>query len=245
MSISLDSEEGTGRKIPWGWIGLGIAVVGLLVLISVGKTIFNNYQTTYDRQNELLQRANKGKSQVSVAINMGSQKIEAVWAMVQQFYDASSKAQKDIAQARSGFFQAKDAYDKLAKDNTGNQTRAQTEAANKALTAAMAFQFYVMHEAPPDLHFDKLAEDNIRTADESISQIKTAIDDFVTNVEAYNTYSGRFWVAKVYGKFTGFPASLEYYKGPIGELDVSKLNPVKAGKTGNEAPAPATDQPKH
>jgi hypothetical protein len=57
------------------------------------------------------------------------------------------------------------------------------------------------------------------------------LDDWIKLIQRFNTYRKSFWVGMLAGvfsgKFSAFPMEHEYYKGPIGELNIDVLNPKK------------------
>ena len=102
-----------------------------------------------------------------------------------------------------------------------------TKAANGALQSALAVRVQI--EAYPVIRSVDTYSQAMRSLEEGTNEIKTALDDWIVLIQRFNTYRKSFWVgllAGVFsGKFSAFPMEHEYYKGPIGELDISTLKP--------------------
>ncbi|HEY3416317.1 MAG TPA: LemA family protein [Armatimonadota bacterium] len=204
-----------------GWqIGCGIfgVLIVLLLLILGGSyvSVYNNLNTKY-------QIVNGARSRYSSALNLCSQKIEGVWEIANQYLKHESETFTRVAEARSGYQAAAQAYQAALKN--GTDTRTLTEAGSGAVQAALAFRIQV--EAYPQLRGAETSQENIRNMEVATNEIKTALDDWITTIRDYNTYRGSFWPNLVGSLIGKFPAQIDYYEGPTKELDVEKLNPQK------------------
>jgi len=197
-----------------------IAIIAAIVLVSMFVAIYNNL-------NAKNQAALGGKSLYSSALNLCSQKVKAVWTMADQISDKEIEAQKAIAAARSGFEGAEKLF--RAAMEKGEGLGELTRAANGVLRSALAIRVQI--EAYPIIRSVDTYNQAMRGVEEGINEIKTALDDWIVNIRNYNTYRKSFWVSTVAGMFSGkfsvFPEELEYYEGPIEELDIDALNPQK------------------
>ncbi|MFQ6082795.1 MAG: LemA family protein [Candidatus Aminicenantia bacterium] len=206
---------------------MGIIVLIGLVLMAV---IFlgTMFVGVYNKLNTMNQTALGGKSLYSSALNLCSQKVKAVWAMADQISDKETEAQQAIAAARSGFEQAEKLF-RTALEKGGSSEEL-TKSANGVLQSALAIRVQI--EAYPVIRSVDTYNQAMRGVEEGINEIKTALDDWIVSIRAYNTYRKSFWVDMLTGIFSGkfsvFPEEYKYYEGPIEELDIDALNPQKS-----------------
>jgi LemA protein len=206
-----------------GALGCGIFVALLIVIVLV---IGSQYVNVWNALNTNFQTVNGARSQYSAALNTCSQKIQGVWEIANQYMKHESSTFKGVAEARSGYKAAKEAYDKALAE--GKDTSALTEAGTKAVNAALAFQIQI--EAYPQLKASETTTQNIRNMEESVNEIKTSLDDWIVAIKEYNTYRGSAWPSVIGSFMRKFPAEIKYYEGKIQELDINKLNPEKQEK---------------
>jgi LemA protein len=206
----------------WALAGLCLIAVFLAIILFIGvvPSIYNNL-------NAMNQSALGGASKYSAALNICSQKIKGVWAMADQISTKETEAQKAVATARSGFENAAELFKTAMAQGKGLGEL--TKAANGTLQSALAVRVQI--EAYPVIRSVDTYNQAMRSLEEGTNEIKTALDDWIRLIQRFNTYRKSFWVgmfAGVFsGKFSAFPMEHDYYKGPIGELNIGDLNPQK------------------
>jgi len=195
-----------------------VAVIAIVVFLAIVPRIYN----TLNVKN---QAALGGEALYSSALNLCSQKVKAVWAMADQISTKETEAQQAIAAARSGFEGAEKLF--RAAVEKGGGLAELTKAANGVLQSALAIRVQI--EAYPIIRSVETYNQAMRGVEEGINEIKTALDDWIVYIRDFNTYRKSFWVDMVAGvfsgKFSAFPSEHDYYKGPIGELDIDALKP--------------------
>jgi hypothetical protein len=212
----------TVKILLWAFAGLCFIGVFLALIFFFGVVpgIYNNLNT-------LNQSALGGGSRYSAALNICSQKIKGVWAMADQISTKETEAQKAVATARSGFENAAELFKTAMAQGKGLGEL--TKAANGALQSALAVRVQI--EAYPVIRSVDTYSQAMRSLEEGTNEIKTALDDWIKLIQRFNTYRKSFWVGMLAGAFSGkfsaFPMEHEYYKGPIGELNIDVLNPKK------------------
>ena len=147
--------------------------------------------------------------------------------MADQISTKETEAQQAIAAARSGFEEAEKLFKSVLEKGQGLAEL--TKAANGVIQSALAIRVQI--EAYPVIRSVETYNQAMRSVEEGVNEIKTALDDWIVNIRGYNTYKKSFWVDIVVGIFSGkfsvFPSEHDYYKGPIGELDIDALDPQK------------------
>ncbi len=201
---------------------IGVAVV-LIVIAIVAISIVSSAVGVWNKLNQKFQMVEGGKSHYSAALNTCTEKIKGVWEIANQYMEHESETYKAVAQARSGYDVAREAFEKAAAE--GKDTEELTKAGAGVVQAAMAFRIQV--EAYPQLRAAETSQENMRNMEASINEIKTALDDWVVTIRDYNTYRGSAWPSMLGGFMKKFPASIKYYEGEIQKLDVDNLNPEK------------------
>jgi LemA family. len=77
-------------------------------------------------------------------------------------------------------------------------------------------------ESNPQLASALTAENSLASFQEAVNEIKTAADDWMVQVQRYNTQRNSF-PTNVVGSWTGFPAEYPYYQPERTKLDVTEL----------------------
>jgi LemA protein len=203
----------------------GAAIAGAIIVIIVIVVIgfLGSIVGVWNHLNRDYQAVEGAKSHYSAALNTCTQKIQGVWDIANQYMQHESETFKAVAQARSGYDAAKDAFEKAAAEGKGTEDL--TKAGADAVRAAMAFRIQV--EAYPQLRAAETSQENMRNMEASVNEIKTALDDWVTAIRTYNTYRGYAWTSIVGAFMKKFPPEIKYYQGEITNLNVEQLNPQK------------------
>ncbi len=219
--------------------GIGcLAVVGVAVLMII--IVIASLIGVWNSLNYKFQNANAGASKYSAALNVSTAKIQGVWGMSERYLQHESVTFQGVAQARSGFLRAKEAFEQAragGSSSTLDLTKIAmvAQAAFAELARQGGLSINVQIEAYPQLRGAETTEKAMRTMEEGTNEIKTALDDWITTIRDYNAYRGSFW-PNVWGSMMGrFPSKLEYYEGDVKKLEIETLNPAKRPV----APAPA------
>ena len=205
------------------FLGIGILIY---VIVIVGVVIIFSIVGVWNKLNRNYQMVEGAKSHYSAALSTCTEKIKGVWEIANQYMSHESETFKGVAEARSGYRAAADAFEKAMSEGKGNEelTKAGADVVRSALT------FRIQVEAYPQLRAVETAKENMRNMEEAVNEIKTALDDWVTTIKEYNTYRGSAWTSIVGGFMTRFPSTIEYYKGDIKRLNVDELNPENTKK---------------
>ena len=201
---------------------IGIAAV-VIVLVIIAISIVSSATGIWNRLNRNYQMVEGGKSHYSAALNTCTEKIKGVWEIANQYMKHESETFIALAQARSGYDTAREAFEKAAAEGKG--TEELTKAGTDVVRAAMAFRIQV--EAYPELRAAETSQENMRNMESSVNEIKTALDDWVVTIRDYNTYRGSAWPSIVGSFMKKFPSVIKYYEGDVTKLDVNELNPEK------------------
>ena len=204
-----------------GLIIFMVFLLGILCLVGSGCSVYNG-------TNAKFQAAEAGQSQYGSALDICSQKIKGVWTIMSQHFEHESGTQTGVAQARSGYLAAVKSFEAAAAQ--GVSLSEMTKHAGGALEAALAFQVQV--ESYPQLQGGQVAQENMRNMQEGTNEIKTALDDWIRDIEAYNRHRGNAWpniLNNITGMLSKWPDEIEYYKGKTRELDMDALNPQNSG----------------
>ena len=194
-------------------------VIIIIVVIALG--FLSSTVGVWNRLNRDYQAVEGGKSHYSAALNTCTEKIKGVWEITNQYMKHESETFMAVAQARSGYDVAREAFEKAAAEGKG--TEELTKAGTDVVSAAMAFRIQV--EAYPELRAAETSQENMRNMEASVNEIKTALDDWIVTIKNYNTYRGSAWPSVVGGFMKKFPSEIKYYEGEIKKLDVNELNP--------------------
>jgi LemA protein len=196
-----------------------VIVIGTVIVISSAVGVWNRLNRNY-------QAVEGAKSRYSAALNTCTEKIKGVWEIANQYMKHESETFKAVAEARSGYGSAAEAFEKAAGEAKG--TEELTRAGADAVRAALAFRIQV--EAYPQLRAAETSQENMRNMEVAINEIKTALDDWVTTIKDYNTYRGSAWASIIGSFMRKFPSEIKYYQGDITKLNVEQLNPENKGK---------------
>ncbi len=204
---------------------LGIGIFVYIIVIIVVVLLFSVVKV-WNRLNRDYQLVEGSKSHYSAALSTCTEKIKGVWEIADQYLNHESETFKAVAEARSGYRAAADAFEQALSGNKSSEEL--TKTGSDVVRAALAFRIQV--EAYPQLRAVETSKENMRNMEAAVNEIKTALDDWVTAIKDYNTYRGSAW-SSIAGSFMGkFPANIEYYKGDITKLNVDELNPQKTKK---------------
>ena len=211
-------------------------IVASLIIIIIIQLI--RIPGVYDNLNIYFQSWAKARSSNSATVNMSSQKTEGVWTLLDQYHDHESKTFIGVADSRSSMKSAIAALlqmDAQMQSGSASAPSASEYVKQSQLVDQLLSQFAqqarmainVQVEANPTLRAAEVTTGAMRTMEEAVNEVRTSLDDLITSTQVYNTYRGGFWVMSVAWLITKFPASIEYYEGPIKEFDVTSLNPMK------------------
>jgi hypothetical protein len=209
-------------------IGFG-SVIAAAVLIAFIS--FMSVVSTYNNHNRLYQGFKEGKSKYSAALNTSPQKIKAVWAMAQQYLDHEAGAFRDYAAARNQALGSIQAFQETSEKAGDAEALKKAQVAMRDLQrlqqATLAVNVQI--EAVPQLRGVEATKGAMRTAEEGVNEVKTALDDWVVLTRQYNAFAGNFWPSLCRNVLFGgkFPSEIPYYEGDVQKLDVDVLNPVK------------------
>lgn len=199
-------------------LGFGIIVV---VIIVAAVIIGSSAVGVWNKLNSNFQMVEGAKSHYSAALNTCTEKIKGVWDIADQYMAHESETFKAVAEARSGYKAAADAYEKAVSEGKNSEDLTKTGA--EVVRTAMAFRIQV--EAYPQLQAVQTSQENMRNMEVAVNEIKTALDDWVTAIKDYNTYRGSAWASIVGAFMKKFPGDIKYYEGEIKELNVEELKP--------------------
>lgn len=181
-----------------GYIILGIII--LAILISAGMVV-GGYNNLVQQQ----QQVKQGESRYGAALDLGSQKIEAVWDIYKTYLSHESELFENATRLRAQFYKSASEGDPKATVN-----------------AAFAFQLLSVKEAFPQLVSAPIAKDTQRSFEESINEMKTALDDWIYVTQVYNTQRNIF-PNNVIGNVFNFPSEYNYYHSEKAKLNISEI----------------------
>lgn len=207
------------------WIAFGIVVVVIVVVLASLAGVWNTLNAKY-------QAVNGASSRYSAALNTSTEKIKGVWEMSQQYLDHESSTFKGVAEARSGFLAAKQAYEQAQTKGNVSQTDltklavlAQQKFLDLQSRAGLAINVQI--EAYPQLRGADTTQQAMRSLEVGVNEIKTALDDWITTIKDYNTYRGSAWPSVAGSFMSKYPATINYYEGDTKKLNIEDLNPKK------------------
>ncbi len=179
--------------------GASIAVV-LLIILGVLIGSYSNLVT--------VNQGYKGsEARYGAALDLCSQKIEAVWSVFNEYLGQERVIFDKAMNARKSFYEAAARGD-----------------AKATVDSALAFNVVAVQEAYPVLSSVPVAQQTIRSMEESINEIKTALDDWIYATQTYNVTR-----QKPMGMLVGamipqmFPLEQDYYKSEKVRLDISNI----------------------
>lgn len=186
------------NKLPY----TGIAVVAVLVVL--GISIVGTYNGLVQSQ----QLVHQKESQYGIALDLCSQKIAGIWAIFNRYVDHESDVFINTAKARSAF-----------NDSVAQKGDPYGAAQSAGLIYA---NVRVVTESNPQLASALTAENSLASFQEAVNEIKTAADDWMVQVQRYNTQRNSF-PNNMVGSWTGFPAEYPYYQPERTRLDVTEM----------------------
>jgi|GEM_PF-402376 len=209
--------------------------IGLLVTIAVLVMVFvGGCGMTVDVWNTLnrnYQSVQGAKSLYSAALSTVPQKIEGVWTISQQYMDHESKTFKDYAAMRSAVvpaiqeFRNAVASGKVSESDQVKYAQGVQKTLGEMNQAWLSIKATV--ESNPQLRAAETSQHAMQTMEEGVNECKTALDDWITSIKAYNTYRGNAWPSIAGSFMAKFPAEIQYYEGDVKKLDINSLNPAK------------------
>jgi LemA protein len=193
--------EKMADRLPYTKIAV-VAVVAVLMLF--GLSIIGSYNGLVQSE----QLVHQKESQYGVALDLCSQKIAGIWTIFNRYVDHESDVFINTAKARSAF-----------NDNTTQKGNPYGAAQSASLIYA---NVRMVTESNPQLASALTAENSLASFQEAVNEIKTAADDWMVQVQRYNTQRNSF-PTNVVGSWTGFPAEYPYYQPERTKLDVTEL----------------------
>lgn len=203
-----------------------VIVAVLLVISTIGGCV-----GMYNATNSKYQSAQGAKSLYSAALNVVPQKIEGVWLLNSQYLSHESKVFRDYAAARSGILAAVEAFEKVKASGNESETVKFAQGVQQMLAdfkKSSMLAVNVAIENNPTLRGAETTEKTMRTMEEGVNEVKTALDDWIVAIRNYNEYRGSFWPTVFAGMLSKFPEKIEYYEGEVKKLDIKSLNPAAA-----------------
>ena len=178
--------------------------------------------------NQEYQGVRGGRSHYGAALDLVPEKIKGVWDLSEQYLDHESDTFKMVSAARSGLLKSVDDF-KSAEAGGASDTdmikkgQGVRDMFNKFKEASLAVNVQI--EAYPQLRGAETTKNAMRTVEEGVNEIKTALDDWIAAIESYNRYRGNAWPSIIGGFFGKFPSEIPYYEGERTKLDIDELNP--------------------
>lgn len=185
-----------------------LGIVALLVLVAIaGFAILGWWSTTYNDLIHKQQLVEQKESGYGANLDIATNKIEGVWAIYETYIDHESEVFKEATKERAQYYKAV---------NEGN--------ASAQVQSALAFQVQALSvkEAFPQIVSAHLPEQSQREFVSAINELKTSLDDWIYQVQVYNTKRNSFFTSIV-GNFHGFPKEYKYYKSEKTKLDVNEI----------------------
>lgn len=179
-----------------------IAVVAVLFLL--GLSIIGSYNGLVQSQ----QLVHQKESQYGVALDICSQKIAGIWTIFARYIDHESDVFINTAKARSAF------NDSITKKGDPY--------ASAQFSGLIYANVRMVTESNPQLASALTAENSLASFQEAVNEIKTAADDWMVQVQRYNTQRNSF-PNNIVGSWTGFPADYPYYQPQRTKLNVTEL----------------------
>lgn len=180
------------------WITVGAMALIALILV---LTVIGAFNGLVQKQ----QLVKQGESRYGAALDLGSQKIEAVWVVYTKYLSHESGLFENATRLRGQYYKA------AAEGNP-----------DATVQAALAFNLLAVREAYPQLVSAPLAQQSIRSMEESINEMKTALDDWIYQIQVYNTQRNSF-PTNIVGSTFNFPSEYNYYRSEKARLNVSEI----------------------
>ncbi|HNX40082.1 MAG TPA: LemA family protein [Methanothrix sp.] len=175
------------------------AVLALIVLSTVGS---------YNGLVQSEQLTHQKEAQYGVALDLCSQKIEGIWMIFNRYVDHESDVFINTARARSAF-----------NDSVMQKGNPYDSAQSAGLIYA---NVRMVTESNPQLASALTAENSLASFQEAVNEIKTAADDWMVQVQRYNTRRNSV-PTNIIGSLTGFAKEYPYYQPERTRLDVAEL----------------------
>ena len=213
------------------FIGIGAVLVTVILIFGI---FLLSAMSVWNDLNAKEQAVKGGQSGYSAALEICTQKIRGVWGLSNKYLDHESETFRSVAEARSGFLAAKEAFENARKDPGSSQfdmTRAAalTREMFANLQRAGGLSVNVQLERYPELRGAETTQNAMRALEEGANEIKTALDDWIHAIKEYNIYRGSAYqgfICGVFG-FSKFPSEIEYFQGTVERFDIDSLNPEK------------------
>jgi LemA protein len=185
----------------WKWIFIGFVAVIILFVLIVGGIFAGSYNGLVSAN----QKVKEGESRYGAALDVCSAKIEGVWKYYNTYLTHETEVFEKATQARANFYKAA---------GSGNP--------NTTVEAALAFNLLATQEAYPQLVSAPVAQQSIRSLEESVNEIKTSLDDWIYQTKRYNTQRQSF-PTNILGGMFGFPFEYDYYHSEKAKLDIESI----------------------
>jgi LemA protein len=204
-------------KVVLGVVVLAVIAVAVLAVVAIGVGV-SKYNTLVG----LHERANEGRSRFAAAVNTASEKMKSVWALAEQEGILEKETYMGVAKARSGYTEARQAFDAVAARPDASILDLTTRGA--ALGQSL-INVRVAFEAYPQLRTSETYQKAMIAVQEGFNEIKTALDDWIAVCRAYNTERRSFPTSWFASSFFGpeFPERIAYYEGGIKEPEQVKV----------------------
>ena len=151
------------------------------------------------------QQVKQQESRYGAALDLGSQKIESVWVIYKTYLSHESELMENATRLRAQYYKA------AAEGNP-----------QATVNAALAFQLLSVREAFPQLVSAPIAKDTQRSFEESINEMKNALDDWIYATQVYNTQRNVF-PNNIVGNMFNFPSEYNYYHSEKAKFNVSEI----------------------
>ncbi len=108
----------------------------------------------------------------------------------------------------------------VAEGDPDKTIEAATRFQEAARGLSLSVNVVALQEAYPQLFSPPIVQQTMRGLEESVNEIRTALDDWQVSIRTYNTYRGQWPQSFVAGPPLGFPESYDYYKAEKAKLDM-------------------------
>ncbi len=205
----------------WGVI---VGVVVVVVVISGFYWIMGIQRNLVQRQQSVL--AQEGR--YGAALETLSEKIKGLWAIQRDFLEHEKDTLTDVIRARAEALDrsGQEFAEAVAEGDPDKTIEAATRFQEAARGLSLSVNVVALQEAYPQLFSPPIVQQTMRGLEESVNEIRTALDDWQVSIRTYNTYRGQWPQSFVAGPL-GFPESYDYYKAEKAKLDMEKLMPSR------------------
>ncbi|MGE5587056.1 MAG: LemA family protein [Clostridia bacterium] len=200
---------------------VGLIAVGLVVLAGFSWVMRTQRDMVGLQQGVLAQEGRYG-----AALETLSEKIKGIWAIEKDFLEHEKDTLTDVIRARA------EAVDRAAQEFAAATTEGDPQKTVQAATQfreaaeglALSVNVNALREAYPQLFSPPIVQQTMRSLEEAVNEIRTALDDWQVAIRNYNTFRSQ-WPQSFIGGMLGFPASYDYYKAEKAKLDMNSLAP--------------------